>query len=137
MVFLSSCDGDGDIANTFQKAKLEENKSLWESQDISSYRFTYRVSCFCYWEDDVVVSVVNGDITGAFYLNSGLYLNEQELSNLYTITDIFDLAGGFIDENKGKLQITYNKDYGYPEVIDYDVKKEADNWVAYRLWDFQ
>ena len=117
---------------------LDRNMSIWNKANISDYQYTFRRSCFCFSEEDVVIIVKAKVITEAFYSPSGVYLGENELDRLHTIPKLFGIVQEAIDSNAASLNVTYNSEFGYPEKIDIDRIKEAvDDEVVYYAIEFQ
>jgi hypothetical protein len=61
------------------QVELMRNEACWHGAGIVSYRYVYSRSCFCPSEEDIVVTVVNGQVSRAFYTPSGTYLDEAAL----------------------------------------------------------
>ena len=126
-----------DSSRVKEQAALDSNISLWGSANVSNYQYTYKAVCFCQIVEDIIVSVVDGEVSEAYYLSSGVYLSEQERNDTYTIDELFVVIQDAIDAKVEKLDVTYNSSSGYPEYIsiDYD-KMIADDEITYLVKDF-
>ena len=121
-----------------QQLELNKNRTLWSEAAISNYQYTYRRSCFCPPQDDVVVLVTAGMVSEAFYTPSGTYLADDELTYIYTIEELFDTIQEAINTRVAYLQTTYNSELGYPEDIFIDRSSQiADEEMGYHILDFQ
>lgn len=136
-MFLLGCDKDDSKRNERQVA-LDNNTALWNDSGITSYQYTYRRLCFCLPQEDIVVVVVSAAVTEAYYTPSGTVLANEDLESLFTIEELFDLIQEAIDSKVARLDVVYNKDYGYPEdiYIDWD-EHMADEEIRYVVLDFQ
>ena len=108
------------------KLELAKNRDLWESQKIEDYRFEYRRICFCLPEfvAPVEISVVDGMISDAVFLEDGTAAEIPDISTYDTVEDLFDLIQDAIDRDAYSLLVIYDAEFGYPaEVsIDYDIR---------------
>ena len=139
IIFSSSgcLHSDDDKTKQYQAA-LDRNITLWNNGGISSYTYTWNVYCFCLPQDDIIVTVTSGTISGAFYSPSGTSLTAYEITRLFTIEDLFDRIQEAIDSRVALLQVTYNRDYGYPESIYIDrLENAVDEEVTYSVSNFQ
>lgn len=122
-----------------QQNNLDTNLALWNEQNIHTYQFNFRQSCFC--GPDIIrektIFVVDDIITEAFYTDSSEYLTVDELSRLLTIDERFDYIQNRIDEGVDELIVIYNATYGYPEEIHVDYWRNAiDDEVSFYISDF-
>ena len=109
-----------------QKLELAKNRDLWGSQKIEDYRFEYRRICFCLPEfvAPVEISVVDGMISDAAFLEDGTVAGIPDISIYETVEDLFDLIQDAIDRDAYSLLVTYDAEFGYPAEarIDYDIR---------------
>lgn len=121
-----------------KKSDLDRNISIWKKANITDYQYRFSQSCFCPPEEDIVIVVKAAVISEAFYVPSGIYLADIELGRLHTIPNLFDIVQEAIDSNVASLKVTYNDNYGYPEVIEIDrIKAAIDDEVTYYATEFQ
>jgi len=118
--------------------ELNRNRALWSEAAISNYQYTYRRSCFCPEQEDVVVLVADGAVSEAFYSLSGTYLTDEELAYIYTIDELFDIIQEAITAHVTYLYTTYHSELGYPENIYIDRSSQiADEEMGHYVMDFQ
>jgi hypothetical protein len=106
--------------------QLQQNRKLWRSENISSYRYTLRVGCFCIPEvtQPVVVEVRNGRVTSITAANSGKPVNREYFKQYNSIPKLFNLVRSAIAKDVNRLSVTYHPSLGYPTQIsiDYDAQ---------------
>jgi hypothetical protein len=136
---LSGCDHSTENpSKNSDQSELDTNRDLWNESGISTYTYTYTRSCFCLPQEDIVVVVKAGNISEAFYTPSGTYLSGDELAQLYTIKELFDLVQEAINSNVAVLKVTYNSTYGFPEAIYIDRDERiADEEIGHYVTDFR
>lgn len=109
-----------DDSNKTTQELLDENQTKWANANVSTYSYTYRVSCFCIPEEDIVVNVVNDEVASAFFVPSGTLLSADRLALQKTIDGLFGNIQTGIDEGYAKLEATYDSQFGFPVTIDED-----------------
>jgi hypothetical protein len=118
---LSACGG----ASTFQR-----NQDRWERQNISHYRFTVTVSCFCPFANvEVTYEVLNGQVVNqSVHSSPDNPVDEAQVSDFYqpynTIEKVFDYVGEAI-RDADETTIDYDPTYGFPINISIDWIKQA------------
>lgn len=122
MMLLSGCGGDGPttIVLSEEQAHLNQNLSRWENADISRYEYEYRRSCYCPDRLKTVVTVQGDEVAEAFYKDDGTYLSNEELEQLYTIDELFDVVQDAINDRVFSLEVEYDSSLGYPTRIAID-----------------
>ncbi|TGD72322.1 hypothetical protein E4634_15265 [Mangrovimicrobium sediminis] len=135
---LLGCDDSNNNNVSAEQKALNQAEKLWSEAAVDSYTYIYSRLCFCPPEEDLVVTVTEGQVTSAFYTPSGTYLTELSLFDLNTIEDFFALVQQAIDEPVASLEVVYNPDLGYPVTIaiDYDLSI-ADDEITHRIRDLQ
>lgn len=136
LLLLSACGG-GDLLIDKGKENsnaLEMNKEKWALRNVKSYQYQLRISCFCM--QDVTankqVTVSDGVVTDAFFVQTSAHLTAEELTRVKTIDELFSIVANAINDKAYMLEVTYNKEYGYPEAISIDYQKDvADDEVVY------
>jgi hypothetical protein len=141
---ISACDDSGDSNETSSSTvdrvaaqqALDANIALWQRSSMASYQYTYLQQCFCPLRGDIVVTVVNGQVTEAFRLRDGTYLSAQEIGGVFPIEGLFNKIQESINRNVYSLKVTYNATLGYPEsiAIDQDARL-VDDEVTYTVRD--
>ena len=141
ILLLASCndnDGSADPLLGPQQQELNVSRSRWNSQSIDNYQFTVRRSCFCVLREDIVVMVLNDQVDSAFYTPSGVFLNANELTQVFTMEGYFDIIQQAIDNQVDDLEVNYHMTLGYPTSIAIDNRLNvADDEIAYLIMDFQ
>ena len=134
LVFSSAvCSSSGT-----NQAELDKNIALWNASGINSYDYTYRRLCYCLPEEDVVVSVVDGEVVKAVYSPSGTPLSGDDLDRLLTIDDLFAVIQDSISNNVASIDVFYNANRGYPVKVYIDIDERlADEEITHVLVDFR
>ncbi len=103
-------------------SQLQQNRKLWRSQNISSYRYTLRVGCFCIPEvtQPVVVEVRNGRVTSITAANGGKPVNPEYFKQYNSIPKLFNLVQNAIAKKAERVSVTYHPSLGYPTQINID-----------------
>ena len=123
---------------TEEQLLLDENRTLWHQAGINDYRYTYRRSCFCAPQEDIVTVVKGGIIAEAFFTPSGTPLSADQIGNVVTIDRLFAIIQQAIDNKAAKLGVTYHADLGYPEKVYIDqVASIADEEITHMVLELQ
>ncbi len=125
-------------------SEFDKNLAKWEDANISHYRYTLFIGCFCVFMDQMplTIEVKDGEvvsITRADGATVGAMDNFYEFYQPYsTIDRIFlkleaDLAG-----EADEVAVTYDPTYGFPISISVDVIKEAiDDELSLQISNFE
>ncbi len=114
-----------------RQAALDRNRALWESQAIETYTYRLLRSCFCIVGGEFAVAVSGGEVVGA-ERTDGTTVPGEELQYLQTIDDLFDIIQTAIDYEADAFRAEYDRDLGYPTLIDLDSDRNAvDDEVRY------
>lgn len=109
-------------------ATLAEARSLWQSQNVSTYNYIASHQCFCVFSPDAVrVEVVDGIVFRVTAVATGA---EVQTSGYYTIDYLFDWAGR-IQPNT----LEFDRSFGYPTRI-YKCCIENDSGFIYTVSGF-
>ncbi|NEQ22085.1 MAG: hypothetical protein F6K28_23390 [Microcoleus sp. SIO2G3] len=86
-------EGQTPINNRANAIQLQQNRQLWRNQNISSYRYTLQVSCFCTPDvtQPVVVEVRNNRVTSIKAANTGKPVNEEYFRQYNSVPKLFNL----------------------------------------------
>lgn len=110
---------------------LDRNRDLWESQAVGSYTFRLLRSCFCPVGGEFTVTVSDGAVVAA-ERTDGSPVPAEDLQYLQTIDDLFDVIQTAIDYRADRFEAEYDRDVGYPALIDLDSDRNAvDDEVHY------
>jgi hypothetical protein len=116
-------------------AELEANRRLWAAQRIEDYSFTVEVDCFCppEFRGPFEVWVASGETARATF--GGEPIGERVDGRFLTVEGLF----GFVERNSyaDAIEVTYDSEFGYPEVIDVDpVRNAIDDEVRVSILEF-
>jgi hypothetical protein len=137
---LAAC-GSSEESNydkKFQQSELNRNKVLWQNSSFATYQYTYRASCNCLLTQSVTVYINSGEISEAYFLDSGSNLNAAEIKQILTIEQLFAAVQQAIDKNAYNLITTYHTEKGFPETVTIDFNKDiADDEISYYIKDLE
>ena len=124
-----------------QRELYDTNFKKWESANILNYEFTRAVDCQCNDKRDMVVNVVDGAIDSAYYVNGQGKVNEgvvdPEHSQYASIGALFKLVDSAIKHHYDNVDVSYDKDYGYPAVIQLlPNNSEKQNFLRFQVNNF-
>ena len=128
LIFFVSCS---------KEEQLSE-KDLWFSLNIENYEMIQQISCFCFpYEFNLPksIKVENDEIV----LIDGKDPKETVgYESFYSINSLFYFIESKLKENPDIYEINYNKEYGFPESIYFDMsEKIADEEIGYYISDFK
>ena len=128
LIFFVSCS---------KEEQLSE-KDLWFSLNIENYEMIQQISCFCFpYEFNLPksIKVENDEIV----LIDGKDPKETVgYESFFSINSLFYFIESKLKENPESYEINYNKEYGYPESIYFDMSKMiADEEIGYYISDFK
>jgi hypothetical protein len=117
---LAACTGSG--SSTPEETELEAAQSKFQTNMADSYTFHVRRSCECTAEtaSEMRVTVVDGAITGAIYVENETAVSSQTLEHVMTIDETFEEIQSAIDEGVHVLHVEYDTELGYPTSISID-----------------
>ena len=128
LIFFVSCSKEDQLSE----------KDLWYSLNIENYEMIQQISCFCFpYEFNLPksIKVENDEIV----LIDGKDPKETVgYESFYSINSLFYFIESKLKENPEIYEINYNKEYGYPESIYFDMsEKIADEEIGYYISDFK
>jgi hypothetical protein len=128
LIFFVSCSKEDQLSE----------KDLWYSLNIENYEMIQQISCFCFpYEFNLPksIKVENDEIV----LIDGKDPKETVgYESFYSINSLFYFIESKLKENPEIYEINYNKEYGYPESIYFDMSKMiADEEIGYYISDFK
>lgn len=116
-VALSAC---GTLTGPADEA-LADAKAKWAEKGTASYDFQTSRLCFCVWESrSVQVSVRNGVVTTATYVDNGDPVPAALVADIKTVPDLFDMIDDARASHAAALSTSYDPVYGYPTRIQVD-----------------
>ena len=124
LIFFVSCSKEDQLSE----------KDLWYSLNIENYEMIQQISCFCFpYEFNLPksIKVENDEIV----LIDGKDPEETVgYESFYSINSLFYFIESKLKENPEIYEINYNKEYGYPESIYFDMSKMiADEEIGYYI----
>lgn len=124
LIFFVSCSKEDQLSE----------KDLWYSLNIENYEMIQQISCFCFpYEFNLPksIKVENDEIV----LIDGKDPKETvAYESFYSINSLFYFIESKLKENPEIYEINYNKEYGYPESIYFDMSKMiADEEIGYYI----
>lgn len=125
---LAGCeiaDDDG-----FQLDKLNQARTLWNGKDVDSYSYVLELQCFCAPANDlrpVVVTVQNGAVQSVLYDSENPAQRTPAPASIFgtldTVEELFAFVEDAIDRDADLLQVGYDAEYGFPNVINVDYQQ--------------
>ncbi|MDA8630857.1 DUF6174 domain-containing protein [Flavobacteriaceae bacterium] len=126
------------LFNSCSKQELFSGRELWKSLNISNYTMIQQISCFCFPEEFVLpktIVVENGIIKT---INGFSPDQTIGFESFYTINEIFQFIDSKLDKEPEFYDIEYNKEYGFPNYIWFDMSKMiADEEIGYYITEFK
>ena len=113
------------------KSEYDTNFDKWQNSDVTHYRFSLFVGCFCAFRNDMPLSieVQDGKVVSMTY-SDGIPVPADDpqlefLSRYATMDRLFSELKADLDGEADEVTVTYNATYGFPEQISIDRIKEA------------
>lgn len=118
---------------------LAEARARWQAHGSLNYTFELTRECFCLLGGrHMAVSVRNGAVTGAEYLDSGEAVELTLLTYVLTVPDLFDLIEQSLDQRPAYFAASYDPNLGYPLRIEADPLANAmDDEFAITIRNFR
>ena len=135
----SSAGGNNADAAAAPPESLKDARQLWLQQGFERYSVTAQMTCYCPVD---LVQPIRLEVEGGTVVSSqGV---DQPLENLtgkgaqrLTVEGLFQFIEEAEDRKAHKLDVSYDRQYGFPTRIDYDGHPMiADDERKYRLTDF-
>lgn len=149
VLLLSACSQDDPYANepeqkkqmlAQQRALFDRHFAQWQASPLQNYTFTRSIECKCQEQRDLVISVVEGRVADAYYLNQGTEneaTSKEKAKKFSTINDFFHMIDFAIKHHYDHVEASYDSDYGYPTAMNFVVNNQAkSDGVNYRIHDF-
>lgn len=123
---LAGCEGLGDD-DSFQLQKLAQARTQWDSKNVASYSYIVELECFCAPASElepVLVTVRNGAVASLEYWDENPAKRTPAPAAIFgpydTVEELFDLVEDAIDRDADMLQVGYDPEYGFPQIINVD-----------------
>ncbi|MEK6613155.1 MAG: DUF6174 domain-containing protein [Gemmatimonadota bacterium] len=105
-------------------AAFNRQESVWNSQTITNYTMEQERLCFCAEMKKVRLTVRNGAITEAVYLDTGDLVPPGIRAMYYTVPELFTLMRAQYAANPYIMEVLWDATKGYPAQIQVDPRKE-------------
>jgi hypothetical protein len=130
--FLLAAAGCADPTAPGELGQLDAARARWRAQGGASYTVEINRGCFCVLGGRrMTVTVRNGAVVGADYLDSGGPVETTLLTYIPTIPDLFDLIQDALNRGPAMFLAVYDPTYGYPTRIEIDYSASvADDELA-------
>jgi hypothetical protein len=112
-----------------------EGRTLWASQNLSSYTYTLQRSCFCPEEytKAMRLEVRNGALTSVKYVDSGADVPAKVRPGVFKIEAFFDLIDSTLASGTVE-NLAFDATFGFPTQMNLDpIPMAADDETAYSL----
>lgn len=136
--FVTSLPMLAGIACTDMGTAILENadaaEALWRSFNLTTYALEERQDCFCLFGGETfLVSVSNNRIIAVRRKDTGALLPSDQWHWFKTVDEFFAFIRSLRSRPLAKLEIEYDRHYGYPATIaiDYD-EHVVDDEIRYR-----
>ncbi len=119
--------------------QLEANRKKWDSLDIDDYSFTLQRNCFCRGDAirPINIEVRDGKIASATFADTGEAVPDDLDFNKLTVNDLFKEVQQAIKGGAAQVDVTYDKQYGFPTSIYIDQSQQiADEEVGFTVSNF-
>ena len=109
-------------------------KDLWYSLNIDNYEMTQQISCFCFPYEFVLPKSIKVENDKIVSIDGKDPMKTVGYESFYSINSLFNFIESKLNENPEFYEINYNKEYGYPVSIYFDMSKMiADEEIGYYL----
>lgn len=124
------------------QTEIERNKEKWQDANVSHYRYSLFVGCFCVFSQDMplVIEVKDGEVVSMEYQNGNeIDATSRELFEKYaTIDRIFSELEKDINGEADEVVVTYDSTYGFPAEVNIDfIKNAVDDELALTVSNFE
>ena len=135
---LSSCSGGGHRDSSLADA-LRASRAAWASRNVSAYRYTLQISCFCP-EDTirpVTIEVRDGVAVSRTYADDGTPANPETFARYDTTEKLFALIDEALDQKAARIDAAYDPTFGYPTEGYIDASEQiADEELGFSVRSF-
>lgn len=125
-------------------SELDKNLSKWEDANISHYRYTLFIGCFCVFMDQMplTIEVKDGEVVSITRADGAKVDTTDNFYEFYqpysTIDRIFLKLEADLTGEADEVAVTYDSTYGFPVNVSVDVIKEAiDDELSLQISNFE
>jgi hypothetical protein len=116
---------------------LQAAEARWSRQGVSDYQVVVRYLCFCAYTRPVRLTVRFGNVISRVDAETGEPVPAFG-QHVRDIAGLFDLIRDAIQRDAHKVDVTYDRTYGYPTRIDLDyLVNAADDELEVTVSQFQ
>ena len=121
---LAACTGSG--TSTPEETALEAPRTTFHENMATSYTFHWRQSCECTREatDEMLITVTNGTISDAIYVQTEQPVPANIRATLLTIDGVFYKIQDAIDEDAHMITVVYDTELGFPSSVAVDYSEQ-------------
>ena len=124
------------------QTEIGQNKEKWQDANISHYRYSLHMSCFCIFVENMplVIEVQDGEVVSMeFHNGNEIDPSLLELFNKYaTIDRLFAELEAGLNGAADKVTVEYDATYGFPTKAEIDVEEMAiDDELYLSISDFE
>lgn len=137
IVILAACSAGA-------QTEFEKNRQTWQDSDITHYRFSLNIGCFCAFRNQmpITVEVQNGEIVSMIYPDgtpvAATDPNYETFSRYATIDRIFSELEAGLAGDAEEVTVTYDSTYSFPSDIYFDyIKAAADDELSLTVSNFE
>ncbi|MBL6654792.1 MAG: hypothetical protein ISP61_01955 [Flavobacteriaceae bacterium] len=99
---------------------------------------TQQISCFCFPYEFVLPKSIKVENDKIVSIDGEDPMKTVGYESFYSINSLFNFIESKLNENPEFYEINYNKEYGYPESIYFDMSEMiADEEIGYYISDFK
>ncbi len=125
-------------------SEFDQNKATWDNANISHYRYTLSISCFCAFMDEMPVTIeVENDQVVSITSVKDVVIDPTDtlvypvVEPYATIDDLFEQLKSALAEAE-EITVVYDTTYGYPSSINIDyIKQAADDELYLTIESFE
>jgi hypothetical protein len=136
---LTGCGGGTEplVVEPLAPLTFSAARQMWTLLALPAYRFTLATVCFCIPESAIEITVRDGKVSSAVYVDTRASVSPERLLALPTLTVLFDIGDDAYSRNAAQVKFTPNTRYGFLEsiYIDYDLQM-ADEERGYQVSGF-
>ena len=124
------------------KSEFERARERWQDANVSHYRFSLFIGCFCVFSQDMPlnIEVKDGEVVSMEY-QSGNEIdaaNREYFRRFETIDKIFDELEKDKNGEADEVTVAYEEKYGYPAQVHIDfIKNAVDDEVSLQISAFE
>ncbi len=108
-----------------EEQQLQAAEAQWNQNKPAHYSYVLQRTCFCprEYNDPIEIRVLNGVVQKAMLPLDHEPLPSVRMDEALTINNLFDVIHKAVDKKAAKIDVTYDRQYGYPTSIAIDWDK--------------